>query len=263
MVPLYLSMSLAHSSVSRRKSSGVTLTSSAPKYIGTVRNPTMPISWKQGSQLTITSVSASYPAPTNIASALEWILRWVITTAFGEPVEPDVSCIRATSSSSVSSGSTGSAASNSSTVRTMTPRSARIGPATRNGSPITTALASIMSMTLAVSFAQCSRSVRGVGWCSIVRLAPRIHSAWAVGAISTGAPARTPTASPRPTPAAAKPPAMHRERSYTSRQVCRTDSRGSPVTMPFSLVMALWNILSVNRLTTTSSVSGSPSPTAH
>src|SRR5690625_2670453 len=39
-------------------------------------------------------------------------------------------------------------------------------------------------------------AVRGVGWCSMVRLAARIHNAWAVGAISTGAPASTPTASP-------------------------------------------------------------------
>src|ERR1700722_14782601 len=37
MVPLYLSISLAHNNVSRRKSMGVTLTSSAPMYIGTVR----------------------------------------------------------------------------------------------------------------------------------------------------------------------------------------------------------------------------------
>ena len=71
MVPLYLSISLAHSRVSRRKSSGVTLTSSAPKYIGMVRKPTIPMSWKQGSQLTMTSDSTSYSAPMNIASALE------------------------------------------------------------------------------------------------------------------------------------------------------------------------------------------------
>ena len=31
----------------------------------------MPMSWKQGSQLTITSLSTSYWAPMNIASALE------------------------------------------------------------------------------------------------------------------------------------------------------------------------------------------------
>jgi hypothetical protein len=101
----------------------------------------------------------------------------VITTALGEPVEPDVNCISATSSSPVSTGSTGSAASNSSTVRTVSPRSFKIGTATRKGSETTTAFASIMSMTLAVSLAQCPRSVRGVGWCSMVRLAPRIHSA--------------------------------------------------------------------------------------
>jgi hypothetical protein len=37
MVPRYLPMSLAHNNVSLRKSIGVTLTNSAPKYIGTVR----------------------------------------------------------------------------------------------------------------------------------------------------------------------------------------------------------------------------------
>ena len=52
MVPRYLSISLAHNNVSRRKSMGVTLTSSAPKYIGTVKKPVMPMSWKHGSQLT-------------------------------------------------------------------------------------------------------------------------------------------------------------------------------------------------------------------
>ena len=190
------------------------------------------------------------------------MLRWVMMTAFGEPVEPDVSCISATSSSPVSTGSIGSAASRSSTVSTVTPRSVSTGAAARNGSEMTTALASIMSMTLVVSCAHSIRSVRGVGWCSIVRLAPRIHRAWAVGAISTGAPASTPTASPGPTPAAASPPAMHRARSWTSAQVCRTGSTGSPVTMPLGLVRALWNILSVNRLTATSSGSDAAS-TAH
>ena len=105
----------------------------------------------------------SYLAPMNIASALEWMLRWVMITAFGDPVEPDVSCISATSSSPVSTGSVGSWASSSSTVRTLTPRSCRTGMATRNGSETMTALASIMSMTLAVSLAHSSRSVRGGG----------------------------------------------------------------------------------------------------
>ena len=81
----------------------------------------MPMSWKQGSQLTMTSLSTSYSAPMNMASALEWMLRWVIWTAFGEPVEPDVNCISARSSSPTSMGSTGSDASSSATVRTLTP----------------------------------------------------------------------------------------------------------------------------------------------
>ena len=85
--------------------------------------------------------------------------------------------------------------------------------ATRNGSETMTAFASIIAMTFMVSSAQTARSVRGVGWCSIVRLAPRIQSACAIGAISTGNPASTPTASPCPTPAAASPPAMRRARS--------------------------------------------------
>ena len=51
------------------------------------------------------------------------IVLVVITTAFGDPVDPEVSCISATSSSSVSIGSIGSAASSSSTVTTRIPRS--------------------------------------------------------------------------------------------------------------------------------------------
>ena len=125
------------------------------------------------------------------------MLRCVIWTAFGEPVEPDVSCMSARSSSPVSTGSIGSASSRSVILRTLMPFSSSTGIATRNGSETMTALASIMPMTFMVSSAHTARSVRGVGWCSIVRLAPRIHSAWAVGAISTGKPASTPTASPR------------------------------------------------------------------
>lgn len=97
--------------------------------------------------------------------------------------------------------------------------SCRTGMATRKGSETTTAFASIMPMTFMVSSAHTARSVRGVGWCSMVRLAPRIHRPCAVGAISTGKPASTPTASPGPMPAAARPPAMRRARSCTSPQV--------------------------------------------
>ena len=131
------------------------------------------------------------------------------------------------------------------------PRSSSTGTAAMNGSETMTAFASIMSITFAVSSAQNTRSVRGVGWCSMVRTAPRIHRPCAVGAISTGAPASTPTASPFPTPAAARPPATRRALSWTSPQVCRTGRSGSPVTMPLVLLYALGYIVSVNRLTAT------------
>ena len=140
------------------------------------------------------------------------------------------------------------------------PFSSSTGMAAVNGSETMTALASIMPMTVMVSSAQITRSVRGVGWCSMVRLAPRIHRPCAVGAISTGKPASTPTASPCPMPAAARPPAMQRARSWTSPQVWRTGSWGSPVTMPVVTVRALRYIFSVNLLTTASSVSGAAAP---
>lgn len=54
-VPRYFPINSAHSSGLRRKSSGVMLTTSAPYCIGTLRNPTMPISWNNGNQLIITS----------------------------------------------------------------------------------------------------------------------------------------------------------------------------------------------------------------
>ena len=130
------------------------------------------------------------------------------------------------------------------------PSSASTGAAAMNGSETTTALAPIILMTAVVSSAQRTRSVRGVGWCSMVRLAPRIQMPCAVGAISTGAPASTATASPWPMPAAARPPATRRARSCTSAQVCRTGLSGSPVTMPLRLQWALPYIVSVNRLTT-------------
>ena len=95
------------------------------------------------------------------------MLRWVICTAFGEPVDPDVNCISARSSSPTSIGSIGSAASRSPTVKTLMPFSSSTGIATRNGSDTMTALASIMPMTFMVSSAHTTRSVRGVGWCSI------------------------------------------------------------------------------------------------
>src|SRR5580692_695092 len=161
MVPLYLSMSLAHSSVSRRNSIGVTLTNSTPKYIGTVKNPVIPMSWNSGSQHTITSVSTSTWAPVNIASALDTKFLWVIWTAFGDPVDPDVNCSSARSSSSVSTGSIGAPSNKSSMVSTRMPSSDSSGAAGMKGSEMMTALASIMLMTAVVSSAQRCRSVRG------------------------------------------------------------------------------------------------------
>src|ERR1700677_2154858 len=83
----------------------------------------------------------------------------------------------------------------------------------------------------------------------MVRLAPRIQMPCAVGAISTGAPASTATASPWPTPAEERPPATCLARWWTSNQVCRTGASGSPVLMPLKLHWALANIVSVNLLT--------------
>ena len=104
-------------------------------------------------------------------------------------------------------------------------------------------------MMFLVSSAHSTRSVRGVGWWSMVMLAPRIHRPCAVGAISTGAPASTPTASPWRTPAATRPPATRRALSCTSPQLCRTGRSGSPVTIPCGLVRAFSYIVSVKRLT--------------
>ena len=88
-----------------------------------------------------------------------------------------------------------------------------------------------------MSSAQAARSVRAVGWCSMVTLPPQSHTAWASGAICTGSPASTPTAEPgvspgRPSCPARRAAAIASARSWTSGQVRRTGSRGSPVTMP-------------------------------
>ena len=109
------------------------------------------------------------------ASALATKLRWLIRTALGEPVDPEVNCIRARSSSLVSTGSIGPHSSNSAMVNTHRPNSANSGAAGMNGSETTTAFARIMLMMPVVSAAQRARSVRGVNWCSMVRLAPRIQ----------------------------------------------------------------------------------------
>jgi hypothetical protein len=65
-----------------------------------------------------------------------------------------------------------------------------------NGAPTITRRASIMRSTRSVSSRHTSRSVRAVGWCSMVMLPPASQIAWATGAICTGAPASTATACP-------------------------------------------------------------------
>ena len=55
-----------------RNSTGVILTSSTPKVIGTVRKPTMPMSWNVGSHDTMTSTSKSNSARSTMALTLEY-----------------------------------------------------------------------------------------------------------------------------------------------------------------------------------------------
>src|SRR5258707_360548 len=91
------------------------------------------------------------------------MLRWVIWTALAEPVEPDVSCMSARSSSPTSTGSIGSDASRSATARTVMPFSSSTGTATRNGSEAMKALAPSMPNPVKESSARITRAVRGLG----------------------------------------------------------------------------------------------------
>ena len=169
-------------------------------------------------------------------------LPCVIRTAFGSAVDPLVSCSSAVSPSSATAASGWTVArspSSASIVRNGMPRSVRTGASASNGGPSTTSAASIILRTETVSSAQAARSVRAVGWCSIVTLPPQSHTAWASGAIATGSPASTPTAEPavspgRPSCPARRAAAIASARSWTSGQVRRTGSRGSPVTMPWA-----------------------------
>lgn len=73
-MPWYFVISSGQISGPDRNSTGVILTSSTPNVIGTVRNPTIPMSWKVGSQDTITSVSKSNSARSTMALTLEYRL---------------------------------------------------------------------------------------------------------------------------------------------------------------------------------------------
>ena len=194
----------------------------------------MPMSWKSGSHDTITSRSVSSRAACTIAAMFACRLRWVMRTALGSAVEPLVSCRSAVSSSPAASavGVTGSP-SRSSSRRHGMPCSASAGASASKGAPSSTSRAPIIVSTPTVSFAHSARSVRGVGWCSIVTLPPRSQTACAAGAIAAGSPASTPTAEPCPMPAAASAPAPRRAVSWISGHDRRTGVRGSPVVMPW------------------------------
>ncbi len=180
------------------------------------------------------------------------MLRCVICTALGDPVEPDVSCISARSSSPVSTGSIGSAASRSATMRTFMPFSSSTGIATRNGSETMTALSSIMPMTVMVSSAHTDAD----------RCAGSAGAAWSGSRRASTRPERSARSPPGSRPARrrrrhgrCRPRPVHPRcggRARAPRPRCGgPGSYGSPVTMPRLLSRALRYILSVNRLTTT------------
>src|SRR6476661_1270663 len=173
MVPAYLLINVGQSSGADRKSDGVTVTSSMPWHIGWVRNPTMPMSWNNGNQETITSPGLML-ALSHIDSMFAHRFRWVINTALGVEVEPEVSCNSAGESSPISISGAGppGSSTNWSTVKARTPESSSISTKSVNGSPSTAALASINESTAAVSAAYVARFVRAVGWCSMVTDAP-------------------------------------------------------------------------------------------
>ena len=80
-------------------------------------------------------------------------LRWVIWTAFGVAVDPEVSCSSAGPSSAISTSGAGPPGSptSCSTVNALTPEPSSISMNSVNGSPSTAALAPISVSTAAVS----------------------------------------------------------------------------------------------------------------
>lgn len=114
----------------------------------------MPMSWNSGNQDTITSPGRIWAA-WHIASMLAHRLRWVIRTALGVEVDPEVSCSRAGRSSPISTSGAGppGSASRSSTVSASTPEPSNSSANSVNGSPSTAALAPTRDSTAAVSCA--------------------------------------------------------------------------------------------------------------
>lgn len=176
-------------------------------------------------------------------------LAWVIRTAFGVAVEPDVSCNSAVSDSSASAPAVcaGSARSRSAMLTTPTPPAARAAAAPSNGGPTITNPAWITLSTDAVSRAKLPMSVRAVGWCSIVTDPPASHTACAAGAMSAGAAASTATAEPARTPLSARTEAIVSARLRIARHGVLIGVCGSPVIMPVPVVAASASA-SVNRL---------------
>ncbi len=211
----------------------------------------MPMSWKVGSHDTITSRVKSNSARSTIAVMFEYRFPCVILTAFGSAVDPLVNWSSASASSSTSTGSASGSKSTRSVIRRYSmPCSARTGASWSNGSPSSTSREPIIRSTVSVSSAHWARSVRGVGWCSMVTLPPASQVPCTVGAISSGAPASTATAAPGSSPPRTSPPARLRARSCTSDHVLRTGSVGSPVTIPRCRppAFAVATIVSTNRL---------------
>src|SRR5699024_163758 len=95
------------------------------------------------------------------------------------------------------------------------------------------------------------RSVRAVGWCSIVTLPPASHTPWAPAATNSGSTARIATALPGGTAVSDNAPATLRARWCTTAQLRRVGSSGTPVTMPQrapATPVALCTILSTKLL---------------
>ena len=119
MVPRCLLINSAQMIGRLRNSSGGMMATSRPSCIGRHKKAIMPMSCESGSQLAKTSVLISRSSPSCSAMALAARLPWLISTALGAPVDPDVNCRNAISVSSVSaSNSAGSAVRKDSTVQT-------------------------------------------------------------------------------------------------------------------------------------------------
>ena len=114
---------------------------------------------------------------------------------------------------------------------------------------MTTTSALIIKVARTVSASQTSRSVRGVGCCSIVTAARLSQVACASGAISAASVASTATEPWRPIPRAARPPAIRFACSWTSRQVNRTGSATVPAVKCRGENLAVADISRVNTLT--------------